>query len=118
MNDDEKRNIINMKTGIFNDLASRIKLIMRLIADPRVSPFLKILPIGSLFYFIIPDIAPGPIDDVAVIWLGTFLFVELCPPHIVQEHMDLINKTSSSEYENKDISSSEIIDAEFSEPDE
>jgi len=116
MNEDERRNIVNMKSGIFNDLASRIKLIMRLIADPRVSPFLKILPIGSLFYFIIPDIAPGPIDDVAVIWLGTFLFVELCPPHIVQEHMDNINQTSNSQQENNNISSSDIIDAEFSDP--
>jgi hypothetical protein len=118
MNEDERKNIMNMKSGIFNDLTSRIKLIMRLIADPRVSPFLKILPIGSLFYFIIPDIALGPIDDVAVMWLGTFLFVELCPPHIVQEHMDSINQTSSSQQENNNITSSDIIDAEFSDPEE
>ena len=118
MSEEEKKNIINMKNGIFNDLASRIKLIMRLIADPRVSPFLKIIPIGSLFYFIIPDLAPGPVDDVAVMWLGAFLFVELCPPHIVQEHMDAINKISIGGREEPMPEDGDIIDAEFSEPKE
>ena len=55
--------------------------------DNRVSPLLKLLPIGSALYFIIPDLAIGPMDDVAVVWLGTYLFVELCPPEIVEEHM-------------------------------
>ena len=54
--------------------------------DPRVNPMLKLLPIGSLLYMIIPDLAPGPIDDAAIIWIGAYLFVELCPPAVVEEH--------------------------------
>ena len=48
----------------------------------------KLLPIGSLVYLVIPDIVPGPIDDAALIWLAMYLFVELCPPDVVQEHLD------------------------------
>ena len=77
--------------GFFNDLANRAKLIIRLMADGRVNPFLKLLPIGSLLYFIIPDIVPGPVDDALVIWVGAFLFIELCPQQIVQEHLDELN---------------------------
>jgi hypothetical protein len=28
----------------------------------------------------------GPLDDAAIIWLATYLFVELCPPEVVDEH--------------------------------
>jgi len=113
MTEDNDRDIIDVKTGIFNDLAIRIKLIMRLMADPRVSPFLKILPIGSLLYFILPDIAPGPIDDMAIIWLGTFLFVELCPPQIVQEHMDAITQSISGGEQDIPPVDGEVIDADY-----
>jgi len=32
----------------------------------------------------IPGIAA--LDDAAIVWFGTNLFVELCPPDVVQEH--------------------------------
>ena len=72
--------------GFFNQIGTRIKLILRLMKDQRVNPLLKLLPIGSLLYMIIPDLAPGPIDDAAIIWIGAYLFVELCPPEVVEEH--------------------------------
>ena len=79
--------------GVFQDLAMRIKLILRLIGDPRVNPLLKLLPVGSLIYLVVPDLAIGPIDDAAIIWLATYLFVELCPPDVVAQHMDELSKT-------------------------
>jgi hypothetical protein len=81
--------------GFFQDLTMRIKLILRLMGDSRVSPWLKLLPIGSLVYLVVPDIVPGPIDDAAVIWLATYVFVELCPPAVVQEHMEALKGTSN-----------------------
>ena len=81
------RSQIRRGGGVFQGLSQRIRLIVRLMGDPRVSPLLKVLPVGTLLYLIIPDLAPGPIDDAAIIWLGTYLFVELCPPDVVQEHM-------------------------------
>jgi hypothetical protein len=79
--------------GILQDITLRAKLVLRLISDPRVSLFLKLLPIGSLAYLVIPDLVPLPFDDAAIIWLATYLFVELCPPGVVQEHLDDLAKT-------------------------
>lgn len=72
--------------GMFEGLALRIKLILRLMADRRVNFFLKILPAFTAAYLFIPDLVIGPLDDAAVIWLGLTLFVELCPPEVVEEH--------------------------------
>jgi uncharacterized membrane protein YkvA (DUF1232 family) len=58
--------------------------------DLRINPLIKLLPIGALGYWIIPDPAIGPIDDALVLWLGTTLFVELCPEEIVREHRDAL----------------------------
>ena len=94
MSDKSNRKIMLPKSGgIFQELTLRIKLILKLIADRRVNPLLKILPIGSLIYLVLPDIAPGPIDDAALIWLATYLFVELCPPDVVQQHLEALKAT-------------------------
>lgn len=100
--------------GFFNDLSARIKLILRLLADNRINPLLKILPIASVVYLIVPDLAPGPIDDAMVIWLGAYLFVELCPQEIVAEHQRAIHRSIIGQ--NKDtpeIKEEDIADAEF-----
>ncbi len=94
MADNSNRKIVLPQSrGFFHDLTLRIKLILRLMGDGRVNPLLKLLPIGSLVYLVMPDIAPGPIDDAAVIWLATYLFVELCPPDVVKEHLEALNAT-------------------------
>lgn len=86
MSDETPRQLVPRNGGFFDQLGLRIKLILRLMKDRRVNLLLKLLPIGSLLYLLIPDLAPGPIDDAAIIWIGAYLFVELCPPEIVAEH--------------------------------
>ena len=118
MSEKKGRNIIPSGGGIFNNMAERIKLIFRLLGDNRVSPFLKLLPIGSALYFVIPDLALGPIDDVAVVWLGTYLFVELCPQAVVQEHMqrlerELAGNAGGPPKDGDALRDEEIIDAEY-----
>ena len=110
---DKNRKIVLPKGGVFNDLANRIKLIIRLMRDPRVNPLLKLLPVGTLVYLINPFDIPGPIDDVAVIWLGTYLFVELCPPEVVQEHMAALKQIVPGEWHDPQADSDEVVDAEF-----
>jgi len=79
--------------GVMRDLVMRLKLIVLLMADKRVSPFLKLLPVASLVYLFFPfdlvSMIPGvsALDDVAIVSLGGYLFVEFCPPDVVQEHM-------------------------------
>jgi hypothetical protein len=86
MSDKEPAPIVPRPGGIFDQLSLRLKLILRLMKDRRVSLFLKLLPIASLIYLLLPDLAPGPLDDAAIIWIGTYLFVELCPREVVEEH--------------------------------
>jgi hypothetical protein len=92
------RDIIPKGGGIFDNVSLQVKLILRLLRDRRINLILKLLPIGTLIYLFIPDIALGPIDDALVIWLGSVLFVELCPPEIVQEHRDALMSVIEGEW--------------------
>ena len=95
---DENKIVPENKGGLFEGLALRIKLIWRLLRDSRVNPLLKLLPVGSLLYFVIPDLLPGPIDDAFFLWLGAYLFIELCPPEVVQEHMNDLTQVVEGEW--------------------
>lgn len=96
--------------GFFRNLTVQIKLILRLMGDRRVNPLLKLLPIGALIYLIVPDIAFGPIDDALVIWLGTALFVELCPPEIVKEHRDTLTSVIEGEWRDIEEDKKTLLD--------
>jgi len=120
MSEKKPRTIAPYSGGVFQGLANRIKLILRLMGDSRVSPLLKVIPVASLVYLVFPDIAPGPIDDAAIIWLSTYLFVELCSPEVVQEHMDAIEKIVQATSHNlngtgmsDEISEEDIIEGEI-----
>jgi hypothetical protein len=112
MTEHKQRKIVTARGGVFNDLTMRVKLIVRLMADPRVSPFLKVLPIASLVYLVFPDLVPGPLDDALVIWLGSYLFVELCPPQIVQEHMAALKQVVPGEWHDAQTDE-DVIDGEY-----
>ena len=114
MADKQNKDVVSANDGVFSNLSNYIKLVARLMADKRVNPFVKLLPVGTLAYFIIPDLAPGPIDDAMVIWLGTYLFVELCPPEVVQEHRDKLEQVVPGEWKDPvEDTEDRIVDAEF-----
>lgn len=90
----KKRDItVSSGGGMWRDLVLRFKLIVRLMGDSRVNPFIKLLPLASLAYLIWPfdliSVVPGvsALDDVALVSLGAYLFIEFCPPYVVEEHM-------------------------------
>lgn len=90
--------------GVFQDLGFRIKLILKLMGDRRVSLFIKLLPIGSILYLLFPELIFGPIlatplDDAFVIWLATYLFVELCPDDVVAEYTKKLKKAIPADTE-------------------
>ena len=105
-------------SNFFTTIADEIRLVLRLMADRRVNPLLKLLPIGTVLYFFIPDLILGPIDDALVLGIGTYLFIELCPPHIVEEHRQALKNVVDStlkDVENDRIPlyEDEIIEGEF-----
>jgi hypothetical protein len=119
MSKENPRSITQYSGGVFQSLVNRVRLIVRLMADSRVNPLLKLIPIGSLVYFIFPDLAPGPVDDAAILWLCTYLFVELCPPDVVQEHLrNIIGQDAIEHGQDKpleeDVIEGEVIEGEGS----
>lgn len=108
-----RRLLVPPQGGMMKDFVKRLKLIGRLMGDSRISAFLKILPLASLAYLISPiDFAPGAVfpvigalDDAAILWIGSTLFVELCPTNVVQEHKDSLDMESGGD-------TGEIVDAE------
>jgi uncharacterized membrane protein YkvA (DUF1232 family) len=114
----DKRDImIPPQGGLIRDFILRVKLIVRLIGDRRVNPWLKIIPVAGLVYLISPlDIIPdimlpviGELDDAAVLWLTNYLFIELCPPEIVQEHVKALN-ANTIRPEDDDIVEAESVE--------
>jgi len=98
--------------GVLRNLVYQTKLILKLMVDRRVSPWVKLIPVGALVYLVSPiDIIMGipgvaALDDAAILWLGSNLFIELCPPSVVKEHREEL--TSNLD----DDSSDDVVDAE------
>ena len=112
MTDKKPGDLIVPPQGMFKGLVMRTKLILRLLGDKRVSPWVKLIPIGAVLYVVSPiDLIMGipgvdALDDAAIIGLGSYMFLELCPPGVVEEHMK--NLTSNIDAAGGD----EIVDAE------
>lgn len=103
--------VVAPQGGMTRDVVNRLKLIFKLMGDPRVSPLVKLIPVGALVYLVSPiDVIMGipglaAVDDAAVLWLGSNLFIELCPPEVVQEHMQELGSNLTDD-------SGEIVDAD------
>ncbi len=118
MDKKSNKSLIPSQGGMFSDLMVRVKLIGKLMADRRVKFWLKLIPVGTLAYLVLPiDLIPGgviplvgAVDDVAIIWFGASMFIELCPPEIVREHMRRL--TSNSDIVDNPSRDVDVIDAE------
>ena len=103
--------IVPSQGGAMRTFVNRLKLIARLMGDRRVNIFLKVLPLASLGYLILPaDLIPvvpfiSALDDVAILWIGSTLFVELCPDDVVKEHKRGLES-------NLEDTSDEVVDVE------
>jgi uncharacterized membrane protein YkvA (DUF1232 family) len=112
MADKKPNKVMVPQGGVLRNLLLQFKLVLRLLGDRRISLLLKIIPIGALIYLISPiDFLMGvpgvdALDDAAVIWIGSTLFLELCPQNVVEEHRQaLISNFNEG-------ASEEVIDAE------
>ncbi len=106
------RNINPLRVKFLSEFVVHVKLVFRLMKDKRINPFLKILPFGGLVYLIIPDLLVGPIDDAALLLGGSYLFLELCPQKIIDEHLQQL-RLDPSRNQSDDRNDENVIDAEF-----
>lgn len=95
----EKAVALRQDPGFWREMWQQIRLVFRLVRDPEVPIYLKILPFITVVYLLIPlDLLPdvlvglGQMDDLAVMLLGSKLFIEFVPPHIVARHMQDIRE--------------------------
>jgi hypothetical protein len=58
-----------------------------------------------------PDPVPFIVDDALVIGLGTYVFIELCPQDIVEEHKAKLSGQTIDSTETNE----QVIDTEFKE---
>lgn len=121
MNKRPAGNLIPSQGSLFRDFALRSRLILRLMADGRVNFLLKLLPIGALAYLISPidfipaAVAPiiGTADDIAIVWMGMYLFLEMCPPGVVREHLkNLLNEMQLPMTETQNSADEDVIEGE------
>jgi uncharacterized membrane protein YkvA (DUF1232 family) len=87
--------------NIIQQTLLQLRLIWRLFRDPRIHWMLKLIPLSGVVYLLFPfdlimDMAPvlGQLDDAGIILGSLWLFVEMCPPDIVKEHMDDLTAVS------------------------
>jgi uncharacterized membrane protein YkvA (DUF1232 family) len=120
----QRRQITPVSLGFLADLIRQVRLAWRLLLDSRVPLWVKAVLPASLIYVVSPiDFVPdaiiglGQLDDLAVIVIGLKLFIELCPPNIVREHMqELLGETNWRVEPNEPASSPstpQIVDAPY-----
>lgn len=108
--------LVTPQKGMIHNIMVQAKLIVRLIGDKRVSVWAKLVPIGALIYVLSPiDLIMGipgldALDDAAIIGLGSYVFLELCPPAVVEEHMKALNSNMGTVEENDEVVDGETTD--------
>jgi len=84
-------------SGLITHLPSFVRVFYRLMTDRRVSPIAKLVPLlGLLLMFTPPalelDFVPivGELDWLLVTIISLKVFIWLCPPEIVREHVSRV----------------------------
>jgi hypothetical protein len=115
--ENKSRSLIPKKAdpGFIKNLIRQLQLILRLMGDKRVSFLLKLLPVGSLVYMVAPDLFPV-LDDALVLGVGSYIFIELCPPDVVEEHRRAI--WGEGEQIQEAAPPKDVVEAQFSDQDE
>lgn len=96
------------------------QLVWRLMLDERVPLFPKlIIPLIVLYVLSPIDLIPeavflifGTIDDIAVLFFGTQLFIHLCPPDVVMEHRRAISSGAAAGSKDYVDGSYRVVDEE------
>jgi hypothetical protein len=86
-------------TGFVAHLPSFVRVFYRLMTDQRVSLLAKLVPlVGLLILFTPPalelDFIPivGELDWLLVIYITLKVFLWMCPPEVVREHISRVGR--------------------------
>ena len=105
---------IERTAGFMSEIMKQLRLAWRLLTDPDVPMWVKVIPPLALLYVLFPiDLIPDPIlglgqlDDLAVILIGLKLFIALSPQGSVQRYRDELVGDAPPEPEG------EVVDASY-----
>jgi uncharacterized membrane protein YkvA (DUF1232 family) len=101
MREKDKSVITPQNVGALTQVVRTLRLVWRLLIDPRVSILPKLIIPAAAIYVISPiDLIPdvilglGQLDDIGVVVLAITMFIEFCPRIIVEEHRRAIAATA------------------------
>ena len=85
---------VERTAGFLGEMMKQAGLVWRLLTDPRVPMWAKMIPSLAILYVISQiDLVPGlvvpglgQLDDLAVLLIGLKLFIEISPKGIVQNY--------------------------------
>lgn len=79
--------------GFWREIGLQVRLVWRLLRDPAVPFYLKLIPMAAVTYLFVPlDLLPdallglGQIDDLGLLLVGARVFIDLAPADVVAEH--------------------------------
>lgn len=85
---------------IFAHLPQFARLYWRLFRDRRVPMLAKAWLVLTFLYLVSPiDLVPvwlapfGQLDDLVIVLGGLYLFVHMCPPEVVREHVRAVGQS-------------------------
>ncbi len=106
-----------MRPLVLRTLWREVRLASRLLREPRVPVWMKLVLPAALLYLVIPvdvlpDVIPGlgQMDDLMILYAGLRLFLHLSPAPVLQHHRDAIARRQAFVRMPGDA---EVIDAEF-----
>jgi uncharacterized membrane protein YkvA (DUF1232 family) len=106
--------------GFWRDAWHQVQLVWRLLKDPEVPVYLKLLPIAAVAYVIFPiDLLPdfwpllGQLDDVSALLLGAKLFIEMSPQDVVARHLGALQQGTTADSVDKKVADSIVIDGDY-----
>ncbi len=117
MSDDHKPVVSEEHVGAVVQVLRTLRLVWRLLWDSRVPLFPKLIILAAAIYVISPvDLIPdvilglGQLDDIGISLLAIGVFIQLCPPALVDEHRRAIAAESGTPVKPPD---EETIDGSF-----
>jgi len=103
----------------FKEFFQQFQLAWQLTFDQRVPFVNKLIPMATLAYLLLPvDFVPdialglGQMDDLAILLIGLRLFIEVCPPELVDEFKGALYKPVTDASWTPSQNSGSVIDVE------
>lgn len=93
----------NQSPGFFRELWQQVRLVYKLLLDPEVPIYLKIVPFAALVYLVLPfdflpDVIPGfgQLDDLTILIVGAKMFIDMAPQQVVARHLQSMRSQGDS----------------------